>query len=363
MWWIISRFYLIGFIIVLMLSISIQSCKQESKKTEATVPKLVKTFTISQNQKGLTRLLPGKVHANEKADLSFQIAGTLIEFPIREGVLVKKNQLIARLDPRDFEINVEYAKAKYENANTMLSRYKKLLETKHVSPADYDQKKMEMETSKAALDKAKKALSDSYLYAPFEGLIAKQYVKNHQYIQAKTNIVSLQDNSNIEIQVDFSEQDLALTGGLGKLSDAVKTKKIVGYVTFPALSTNEYPVMLKEYATEANPKTQTFLFKLSLNTPQDISILPGMTAAVRFIKPSNVSSTIIPSSAVKIDANGNYYVWVINPKTMEAKKQNVKVGQIEGDTIQILEGLQDGEMIVTAGASQVVEGMKVRPST
>lgn len=347
--------------LLMIVFVFVHSCSGPKKVVEPEA-KLVKSMLIQSNQNIFNRTLPGKVYANQKVDLSFQVTGTLNELPIREGMLVKKHQLIGRLDPRDYQISVANAKAKYENANSLLKRYKQLLDTKYLSPADYEQQKMKMEVTKADLDKADKDLSDTYLYAPFEGLIAKQYVNNFEYVQAKTPIISLQDSEDIEIHIDMSEQDFALTGGLENLNNAVETKRTVAYVSFPALSKAEYPVTLKEYATEANPKTQTFLFKLTMPKIKDIPILPGMTALARFVKSgTNVQSFNVPLSAVNVDINGKYYVWIITPAANKATKRIVTVGKVEGENIQILNGLSIGDRIITAGTKLVEEGMKVRP--
>lgn len=348
--------------ITLAASLMLAACSSgEQTKADSSPPRLVKTITIQNKEANLSRTIPGKVYANQKVDLSFQVKGILIELPIHEGVMVNKNDLIARLDPRDYEIAVSYAKAKYENAKSMLQRFAKLRETGHVSEADYDKKKMELDVNKADLDKADKELSDTYLYAPFTGIIAKQYVENHQNVEAKSRIVSLQDSSDIEIQLDLSEQDITLTGGTTKLSQFVSDKTTIGYVNFPAVSETEYPVRLKEYSTEANPKTQTFLFKVALEQPKDAQILPGMTALTRFIKASNNAQIIvIPFSAVCVDPKGQYYVWLIDAKTQTAKKQFVSVGAIERDTIKIISGLNENEVVVIAGTSQIAEGMKLK---
>lgn len=348
--------------ITLIASLCLLSCSSDNSNKSASTPaRLVKTITVHTTDANLSRTIPGKVYANQKVDLAFEVKGTIIELPIREGLQVRKGDLIARLDPRDYEINVSYAQAKYDNAASMLSRVKQLLDKGHISEADYDKKKMEKDVSKADLDKAKKELSDTSLYAPFDGVIAKQYVDNHQYVEAKLKIVSLQDSTDIEVQLDISEQDVTLTGGINKLSAFVTSKETIGYVSFPAVSNKEYPVRLKEFATEANPKTQTFLFKVALEHPKDVNVLPGMTALTKFIKANNGAPVIvIPFSAVCINPKGNYYVWIIDPKTQLAKKQAVSVGAIENDTIKILSGLSDNDVVVIAGTSQVAEGMKLK---
>src|ERR1044071_8554770 len=99
----------------------VQGCKEE-KKSVSEIIRPVKVFHIATQEGSVQRTLPGKVEASEKADLAFLVAGKIIKFPVKEGEAVKRDQLIAKLDPKDFEIVLEEARAKAEYAKVQLER-------------------------------------------------------------------------------------------------------------------------------------------------------------------------------------------------------------------------------------------------
>jgi RND family efflux transporter MFP subunit len=123
-------------------------------------------------------------------------------------------------------------------------------------------------------------------------------------------------------------------------------------------------LQLKEYATKADPQTQTYQVVLQMPQPEGINILPGMTASVVVSTSGDVKedgSIVIPAIAVLADPSGKNYVWVVEPQNMTVHKRDVSVGQLTGsENINILEGLEGGEKIVVAGVLKLQEGMQVR---
>jgi len=220
--------------IIIFFSITITSCGKEPPKPQPDLVRLVKTIVIKGDDAGTYRIYPGRVSASQKVDLSFLVSGRLIKFPIKESEEVKKEQLIAQIDPKDYEIKVAQFKAKYDHAKITYERFKKLLPTDAISKAQYDEKKSLHDLAKANLDEAEKGLSDTYLYAPFSGFVANKFVENHQYVQTNQKIISLQDLSELEIIIHIPEQDVARAEDIERLSTD-KSKKEIGTATFPSI--------------------------------------------------------------------------------------------------------------------------------
>ncbi|MDB4542934.1 efflux RND transporter periplasmic adaptor subunit, partial [bacterium] len=129
--------------------------------------------------------LPGRARSAAEVDLAFDVSGTLVERPVSIGSMVEEGDLIARLDPRDFQANVRSAEASARNAMSNFKRGKELLESKFISEAEYDRLEAQVDITQAELDLARKALSDSVIYAPFDGVIANLSVENFQSVRAK----------------------------------------------------------------------------------------------------------------------------------------------------------------------------------
>jgi RND family efflux transporter MFP subunit len=133
---------------------------------------------------------------------------------------------------------------------------------------------------------------------------------------------------------------------------------------FAAAPGRQFPLTIKEYATRADPRTQTYQVTLQMPRPKGINILPGMTATVHGSPPVEQKGDdrfVVPAIAVFADEAGTSHVWVVDKDTMKVHKRKVTSGDLTGtDSIRIIDGLRPGEMIAVAGASQLREGMQVR---
>ncbi len=145
----------------------------------------------------------------------------------------------------------------------------------------------------------------------------------------------------------------------------VEKEKYRFVAIFDSLAGQEFEVKLHEYALEADPVTQTYLITFAMTPPEDIAILPGMTATIwEYPRQDQVEKKLflVPIDAAPVDGTGQYYVWKINKESdnlYSVQRQNVKVGKIEADKIQILEGLSAGDKIAANGAHMLQEGQKV----
>ena len=332
--------------------------KEEVVKKEVIRPVKIIAVDITGG-KEITREFPGKIRATQRVDLAFQVAGPLISLPIEEGQRVKKGEILARIRPRDFETEIDKAKAKALEAEQQFLRYKELYAKNQVSKADFDKYKSQSDIAKAHLKEAEDTLDDTYLRAPFAGVVAKKYVENFQDVQAKQEIVSLQDISEVEVLVNVPE-NLMASVQQEKSKDAT-----VAFATFATLPGKRFPLRLKEYATEADPQTQTFLVTLLMDQPDAMNVLPGMTATVvasKYKEESEEGKLLIPAIAVLPDYDGDTSVWVYQPGDQTVMQRKVKTGELSGsDSIEILKGLQIGEQIAVTAVNSLQEGMKVRP--
>ncbi len=364
-----TSFALAGLIAVLLIFVT--SCgKEEAKVTEKKVVRPVKMMTLTSSGAISKLKFPGKVRASQRVDMAFQVSGPLIELPIKEGQEVKKGDLLAQIDPKDFQTNLRKAEGQLARSNAMIERaqsdYDRILRIRKEDPgatsqsmvdkkrAALDSTKADIKSLEAAVDGAKDQLSYTSLRAPFSGVIAKRYVDNFQEVRAKQSIVSVQDITNIEILIDVPENVMA----------TIKKGSASAFAEFAAAPGKQYKLEKKEIANEADPKTQTYRAVLTMEAPEEVNILPGMTANVVVsaqIGEGGGEQYGIPAIAVFADEAGNSNVWVVDPDTMTVHKRKVTTGNLTGkDSIQILVGLKPGEKIAITGVVQLREGMEVR---
>ena len=303
---------------------------------------------------------PGKVRAGRQVDLAFEVAGQLSEKLVKKGDEVEEGQLLARLDPHNYQNDLDAAKAELERAKAQLDRVGEAAAKNAVSKQELSNAEAAFNVAQAQVNKKVKALDDTYLRAKFNGVIADTFVENFQNITAKQSIMSLQDMSSIEIQVSVPEQTVALAK-----KDRARGRFVA---TFDYLPGREFEVEPKEFAMEADPKTQTYAATLSMIAPDDVNILPGMTATVTAYQKAEVAGNgagfAAPLDAVPIDETGAYYVWIIDEArdgTATVHRTEVKVGKVTGDQIIVVENLSEGDRIAAAGVHLLREGQRVRP--
>ena len=216
---------LLSAILAVALLFSWSGCSKQEEEVVREVVRPVKLLTIEGDTTSIRRTFPGRVRASQRVDLAFQVAGPLIELPVTEGQNVNKGQLLARILPRDFETELAKAKAKTLDAEQQYQRYRDLYIKKQVSKADFDKYKSEFDIARARQKETEDTLADTYLKAPFDGVIAKRYVENFEDVQAKQPIVSVQDISEVGILVDVPES-IMITLKQGRKNDNTKEKRI-----------------------------------------------------------------------------------------------------------------------------------------
>lgn len=342
--------------VLFIVSVALTGCGKKEEKQEP-VARPIKVMTLGTASGEGIKKYPGKVDADHTVDVSFEVAGQIINLPIQRGMNVEKGQLLAELNPTDFENNYKAKKAEFLRAEAELSRYRELYENDAVSVQELEIRQTDRDIAAANYKIAEKALKDTKLLAPFAGVISKKDVKNFESIVAKQSIARLQDLSMLEVNIHIPESDVAIKPSPESMS---------AFATFDTIPGRQFPLTIKEFETEADPVTQTFTIKFSMKPAEELKILPGMTANVTVLidpKKGNPSITgiLIPSTAVLPDASGHSYVWLVDPATQTVKKQAVTLGEMTGaNSIQVLEGLKEGDVIATAGISSLTEGQKVR---
>jgi RND family efflux transporter MFP subunit len=358
-----------------MLFIFIGCGKKEEPVAEEII-RPVKTMTVAAGTDSAGLTLPGKVRAAQRVELAFkEVGGRLIELPIagREGQEVKEGDLLARIDPRDFQTRLrnvqgrlKEAIASLDLANAEYDRVKRIQQQDSgaISGVDIDRKREavnamqgRIKSLRAEVATARNKLSDTQLKAPFTGLIAKRYVDNFQEVKPKQPILALEDISHVELLIDVAENVMAVARNEG--DDAIHAA-----AEFPTARGKKFNLEIKEYATRADPATQTYQVVLEMPQPDNISILPGMTATITVSlgrQSAMGKAVVIPAIAVLAEPSGQSFVWVVDTKELTVKRQEVKVGMISGsDNIDVTEGLEGGETIAVAGILQLQDGMKVR---
>lgn len=365
--------------------------EEETSDVSTEVIRPVKTITLSQLSGSKTKRYFGTLQGAKHTQLSFRVSGTLSRIAVEKGARVKKGDLLAVLDPRDFQTNLRQAQsslsaaqAELEEAQINFRRYENLYKQRAIPRAEYDTNKKQLSVCEANLKNAQAqvkssqdALRDTQLRAPFDGIITDRAVENFQDIEAKQTIFYLHDISSLEIVFNIPDSDVLYIPSSSvpakNLKDFMENHK--GFYSinakFDSIKNRVFPLELKEFSAQSDPLSNTYSVTAEMKSQQDLEILPGLAVNVEINFPANNFNDdnerifLVPSSAVFSDgSDGGNFVWKIqdNNSTYKVSKIHVNIGHIHDDSgIEISSTeLNDGDLIAVAGVSYLREGQKVK---
>ncbi len=350
--------------ILIVISISaiihLSSCDTSVEEVAVEKVRPVKTLVVGDPGIGGERRFPGRIESARRVELAFRVAGTLNQLPVKEGDEVAVGTVIAKLDDADFKTAYDDRKAVFTRTSADYERARELVKDGFISRVDYDKVESDYKSAKAALRQAELDLSYTTLKAPFSGNVAQRYVQNFEEVQAKQPVIALRDLNLLDVKFNVPE---SLVIRLSEEGVDAEATDVPVYAIFDAAPDKRYWLSYKEAATRADRATQTFEITYTLPAPDELEVLPGMTTTVsvdltRYLDSSKIFT--IPVASVVADPGLAPRVWVIDPDSMTVAARVIEVGMMEGNSIQVLSGLNGGERIVTAGAPFLVDGMKVR---
>lgn len=314
------------------------------------------------------RTYPGRVQAAQRVPLAFRVGGPVIEVRVSKGQQVASGELLARIDPRDYEVQVKNleaqlaaARAQRIQASEEYRRVRGLFEHDNASKSDFDHARTALDVSAAQLRAAEQglraarlALADTELRAPYAGTVADRLIEAHETVAPGQPVLRFQDMRALEVIIDVPEREISALTGREPTGIRARFDAISGAETFSA--------RVKEFATETDSQTQTFPVTLELENMPSSDLLPGMTASVEWLTGNGESHPlVVPLSSVAADGSGQTFVWRVDPDSMELSRVRVTTGDLTGSGIEILSGLESGDQVLAAGVHFVTEGQVVRP--
>ena len=350
-------------LIALAATAALGGCADEAPEPVEVV-RPVKIMEIGGLETGRVQEYPGILRAADSAEVSFEVPGRIVRLEALEGAEVTAGQVIGALDDANFRAELDIASANLRKARSDLARSEAVYaeDPGAITLERIDGDRRMVEVSEAQIVQAQKAVDDTILRAPFDGVVSRRLVEVFENVQAKQPIVIIVNLGNIEVEINIPERDILTQGGSQRsysdedLANAtVRAKPMVSVSSLPDL---EFEGTISEIATRADPSTRTFSVRIRFQGPTDIPLLPGMTARVRG-KFQTAGEVRIPVTALAATPDAEPKVWVVDPETMTVSARVVELGQMTGNDVSVTYGLYAGEMIAITGATQLAEGMQV----
>ncbi len=332
---------------------AVAACEENETATTPEVVRPVRAIKVADPTSLENRTFPGRARASVEVNLAFEVTGRLVEFPIDVGDKVAEGQVLARLDPRDFQNALQAAEAEGARAEAQRDRVAQAAATGAVSQQDLTDAEAALRVAEAEARIRAKALEDSVIAAPYAGTIAAKYVDNFQNVSAKQAIARILDTTRIEMVVNIPE---SLISVVPYIDDA--------WVRFDAFPDRVVPARVSEIGTEASETTRTYPVTVIMDQPEDFTILPGMAGRAGgsgdLPGDRGLAAVHVPVSAVFTDGKeGESFVWVIDEQAGTVHRREVRTGALTNVGIRVEDGLEPGEWIATAGVHYLREGQKV----
>ncbi|WP_286261764.1 efflux RND transporter periplasmic adaptor subunit [Thalassotalea atypica] len=346
-------------------------CGEEKQEVVKEVVRPVQFFTVTSASSSYIQNFPALVAPSNESNLAFRVGGELIEINVVAGNTVKKGDIIARIDPTDYKVKVNEAQASYDLAQKTFERQERMLHLELTSQADYDLALAQMALSKATLEAAQNNLKYTVLKAPYDGVVSKVNFENREMIPnllAQTNpVVSLHAQNGIDITFQLPESILSRVK-----TNANQYKPQITFTSSPTHKDKAFTATFKEMDHTPDPKSRSYTVVLSMSNPEDINVVPGMTANVEIeldqvLEGLNqyalvpVESVFSPSASDPADKQ--YAVWKIDQESMTVHKQTVTIEGLTDQGIKVASGLKAGDVIAAAGVHSLIENTKVRQWT
>jgi membrane fusion protein, multidrug efflux system len=296
----------------------------------------------------------GSISPVQGAMISAELAGTVAEIGFQSGALVKKGDVLLKLDASAEEAQLRSTQADAELAKNDLDRARGLADRKVISAAELDAAQSKYAQKKAAVDNMQSVIDKKQIRAPFDGIAGIRAVNPGQMVKVGDPLVSLQALDQVFVDFSLPQQQLA----------DVKPDLPVK-VTTDAIPDREFEGKLTAVNSSIDPVTRNVSLQATLENA-DHALRAGIFARVKVLLPQKNPTLFIPATAVLYAPYGNS-VFVIEKKSDEkTKKENltlrqqfIRTGETRGDFVAVTDGLKANEQIVSTGVFKLRNGMNV----
>lgn len=340
-------------VIAIIASVLTSNKKENEAKTavvsQASGAILVKTAIAKKESINLDFTANGNFAPKQDLNLLAETSGRVTQLMVQEGSSVSKGQVIIKIDPEYTSLDLQNAESAYQKLKIDMDRYQSAYETGGVTKAKLDEITFNLRDAETKVQQAKRKVQDSYIKSPISGVINKRNVELGAYVSPGTPLFDIVDISTLKLKVTANESQVVQIKKGDKVtitSSVFPGKEFEGRVTFIAAksdNTLNYPIEIEVSNLEAN------------------TIRAGMYATATFKFPTQEPEIIVPRSSFVGGVSSNQIFVLGNDST--ARIKDVVTGRILGEQVEVRSGLNEGEVVITSGQINLVDGTKVTPQS
>jgi len=317
---------------------------QAKNGAEAKAADAVPVEAVTASRRAVAASYTGTTTLEPRAESQVvaKTSGVALAVMVEEGQHISAGQALVRLDPDRARLAVAQAEAQMRKLENNYHRARQLVDQQMISANDVDQIKFDLENARAQYNLTKLELSYTTVVAPISGTIASRSIKTGNFVQINTPIFRIVDNSKLEATLNVPERELAtLKAGLPVLlqADALPGKTFEGVVD--------------RVASVVDAGSGTFRVVCAF---ADKTLQPGMFSRIRIDYDQRADALVVPRIALLDD--GDPAVFVV--RDGKAARVPVKLGYVDGEWLEVREGLKPGDRVVTAGKVALRDGSAVQ---
>ncbi|MER8404506.1 efflux RND transporter periplasmic adaptor subunit [Mesorhizobium sp. M1307] len=348
-----------GLALIIVVALGLAGCSQEKAEvTEIIRPVKVVEITKASDTRQLS--YSGSVRARTEMNLGFRINGKITERLVDIGDRVKPGDVLARIDPTDYELSVRSAQASLDAADRQVETVEltrkraEQLYAKNFAPKSqleqatlgYNQAVATRDSARSQLAQAQNQVRYTDLKADKNGIVTAVAADVGQVVGSGTPVVTVAIDGEKEVLIAVPETDIAEF----KPGKTVKA----GFWSDEALTLDG---KVREVAGSADPQSRTFAVRVSL--PNDPRVLLGMTASIEAAADNRQQLVSIPLAALA-QKDSQSIVWTVDRNGGTVHAHPVKVAAFTPDGVSVADGLKPGDVVVAAGTQFMTENLKVK---
>ncbi|MCM2402611.1 efflux RND transporter periplasmic adaptor subunit [Rhizobium sp. S153] len=346
--------------LVFALALGVSGCSEE-KQAETKEPiRPVKIARISATSHEQAAIYSGTVKARVETSLGFRVAGKIIERRVNVGDRVRPGDILARIDPTDYQLSVRTAEASLAAAETAVAtadlankRAQQLFDKSVTAKSqveqarlNYDQAVSTRDAAISTLDQARNQVSYTELKSDREGIVTAISSDTGAVVAAGTPVATVALDNEKEVQIAVPEGDIA---------DFRPGKTVKA--SFWSDHTLAIDGRVREVSGSADTQSRTFAVRISL--PDNAQVLLGMTATIEAARENTRGYLAVPLSALA-ERNGQKIVWVVDPQTSTVSAREIRVAEFTADGVNVSSGVKPDDLVVAAGTQFMRDDLKVK---
>lgn len=300
---------------------------------------LVKTETISNAIEVTGTILP-----NEVTEIRPEINGRLVYLNLREGGVVRKGDLLAKIFDGDLQAQLKKLKVQLQIANKTEERQRELLKINGISQQDYDLSLLAVNNLQADIELTEVNISRSEIRAPYAGRIGLKRVSPGAYISPSNILTTISETERLRVEFSVPE----------KYSSELNIGLDIRF--YVEGSATQYNAVVSARESSVDQTTRNLTVRADIRAA-DKYLLPGSFAKVRIILGRDDSAIMIPTQSIIPVARGKQIV-VLNDGQIEFR--NIRTGVRDSARVQVVEGLSTGDTLITTGLMFLRPDSKVK---